>query len=111
MLFHRTFYGVQKKPFQVNSSRIIFYFFSSIYEFDSFIQKDGVASKKKSLFQILQDYIEPKISQSEMDQASQLFPFNSPQTKEALFYRKTFTEMYPNCDHFTPYIWLPKWYD
>ena len=30
--------------------------------------------------------------------------------KEALYYRKLFTEMYPNCDHFTPYIWLPKWY-
>ncbi len=29
--------------------------------------------------------------------------------KEALYYRKLFTEMYPNCDHFTPYIWLPKW--
>jgi asparagine synthase (glutamine-hydrolysing) len=70
---------------------------------------DGVASKKKSLFQYLQEYVEPLISDDELKSASLKYPFNTPQTKEALYYRNIFTELYHNCEHFTPYMWLPKW--
>jgi len=70
---------------------------------------DGVAHKKKSLFNYLQDYIEPLVSDQEFAQASTLYPFNTPLTKEAFYYRKIFTELFPKCEHFTPYMWLPKW--
>lgn len=69
----------------------------------------GVASKKKSLFQHLQEYIEPLVSDEQLKSATSKYPFNTPQTKEAYFYREIFTELYPNCEHFTPYMWLPKW--
>jgi asparagine synthase (glutamine-hydrolysing) len=70
---------------------------------------DGVASKKKSLFEHLQEFIDPLVSDEELKNASAKYPFNTPQTKEAYYYRQLFTEMYPNCEHFTPYMWLPKW--
>lgn len=70
---------------------------------------DGVASKKKSLWQHLQDFIHPQVSDEQFAQAAHKYPFNTPQTKEAFYYREIFTEMYPQCDHFTPYYWLPKW--
>ena len=70
---------------------------------------DGVAHKKKSLFNHLQEYIEPLVSDAEFAQAALKYPFNTPQTKEAFYYREVFAQMYPGCDHFTPYMWLPKW--
>jgi asparagine synthase (glutamine-hydrolysing) len=70
---------------------------------------DGVAHKKKSLFQYLQEFIEPLISDQEFATASTLYPHNTPLSKEAFYYRKIFNEMFPRCEHFTPYMWLPKW--
>ena len=70
---------------------------------------DGVAHKKKSLFNYLQDHIEPLVSDQEFATAAQLYVHNTPQTKEAFYYRKVFSELFPGCDHFTPYMWLPKW--
>jgi asparagine synthase (glutamine-hydrolysing) len=70
---------------------------------------DGVAHKKKSLFEHLQERIEPLVSDEQFSQAAARFPFNTPQTKEAFYYRSLFEEMFPNCAHFTPYMWLPKW--
>lgn len=70
---------------------------------------DGVASKKKSLFQHLNDFIDPLVSDADLKNAVQKYPFNTPQSKEAYYYREIFNELYPNCEHFTPYMWLPKW--
>ena len=49
------------------------------------------------------------MSDEQLKQASTRFPFNTPQTKEAYYYRQMFEEMFPKCEHFTPYMWLPKW--
>jgi len=70
---------------------------------------DGVASKKKSLFQHLQDHIEPLVSDADLESANAKYPLNTPVTKEAFYYRQIFSELYPGCEHFTPYMWLPKW--
>lgn len=70
---------------------------------------DGVAHKKKSLFEYLQEHIEPLVSDEQLANAAKKYPFNTPHTKEAFYYREIFTELYPNCEHFTPYFWLPKW--
>lgn len=70
---------------------------------------DGVASKKKSLFEHLQDYINPLVKDEDLMNAAQKYPSNTPLTKEAYFYREIFNEMFPGCDHFTPYMWLPRW--
>lgn len=70
---------------------------------------DGVASKKKSLFEILQEHIDNLVTDEEFKQNVNKYTFNTPKTKEGYYYRKIFEELYPNCEHFTPYIWLPKW--
>lgn len=71
---------------------------------------DGVASKKNSLWEILQVHIETLVSDDEFKTADVKYPFNTPKTKEAFYFRRTFEQFYPNCEHFTPYIWLPKWF-
>ena len=88
---------------------------------------DGVATKKKSLFEYMQEYAETQVSDEILQRASKLYPFNTPQTKEAFLYRyetldriipsclfillfrTIFSELYPNHQHLTPYMWLPKW--
>ena len=70
---------------------------------------DGVASKKKSLFEHLQERIETLVSDEELNTAAAKYPINTPLTKEALYYLNKFAELYPGCEHFTPYMWLPKW--
>lgn len=70
---------------------------------------DGVASKKRSLFEILQAHVETLVTNEEFGTAASRFPFNTPLTKEAFYYRCQFANSYPDCEHFTPYIWLPKW--
>lgn len=50
-----------------------------------------------------------KISDQDFKNAAPKYAFNTPQTKEALYYRQIFEEFYPGCEHFTPYMWLPKW--
>lgn len=70
---------------------------------------DGVANKKKSLFEIIQTYVDTLVSDEEFQSNSGKYVFNAPKTKEGYYFRKVFDENYANCEHFTPYIWLPKW--
>jgi len=71
---------------------------------------DGVSSKEKSWFQIIQDYIEPLVSDDELKNASDIFPYYTPVTKEAYYYRKVFCQMFGS-DRQTiiPHYWQPKW--
>jgi asparagine synthase (glutamine-hydrolysing) len=65
---------------------------------------DGVSSKEKSWFQIIQDYIETLVTDDEM--ASQMIC----KTKEAYYYRKIFCEMFgDNRVNIIPGYWQPKW--
>lgn len=48
---------------------------------------DGVAAKKKSLFEYMQEYAETRVSDSDLQRASTLYPVNTPKTKEAFLYR------------------------
>lgn len=70
---------------------------------------DGVSSQKKSWFSIIQQHIEEQVSDEELSQASTLYPFNTPVSKEGFFYRKVFESHYPGQAHMIDYIWMPKW--
>jgi len=48
---------------------------------------DGCASKKKPLFKILQEAVEARISEEQLQQAPERFPTCTPSTKEAYYYR------------------------
>lgn len=59
---------------------------------------DGVSSKGRSLFKILQD----KIAEHLQEETSSL-------ELEKTYYKRVFDELYPNCSHLLPYYWMPKY--
>ena len=74
---------------------------------------DGISSQKpgRSWFEILQSYLKTKVSDEAMAKAAEMYPFNTPKSKEAFYYRQIFEERFPGCQDFTPQMWLPKWSD
>lgn len=71
---------------------------------------DGVSSKEKSWFQIIQEYIEPLVSDEELTNAKEKYLHCTPQTKEAYYYRKVFCEFFgENRQTVLPGYWQPKW--
>lgn len=48
---------------------------------------DGVASVKKSLFQIIQEIVEDRVQDKDLEEASLKYFHCLPKTKEALYYR------------------------
>lgn len=70
---------------------------------------DGV-SGEKSWYQIIQEHVENLISDDEFFTASTRYPFCTPQTKEAFYYRKIFCEIFgQNRQNIIPQFWQPKW--
>lgn len=53
----------------------------------SCLYSDGVASIKKSLFQVIQEIVEDKVSDEMLRLASSKYPHCTPKTKEAFYYR------------------------
>uniref|UniRef100_J3JXG4 Asparagine synthetase [glutamine-hydrolyzing] n=1 Tax=Dendroctonus ponderosae TaxID=77166 RepID=J3JXG4_DENPD len=72
---------------------------------------DGVASKKKSLFVILQEITDKRMPEPfDADKARKKYPHCTPTTKESLYYREVFEKSYPNqAESFLPYFWMPRW--
>lgn len=71
---------------------------------------DGVSQQTTSWKDIIQRYVEDKVSIEDMDNAAQRFPHNTPDTKEAYLYRTLFASKFAN-DKAIPYKWMPKWVD
>lgn len=72
---------------------------------------DGVATKKKSLFVYVQEFVAPLISDEDLANAAKLYPHNTPLTKESLYYRQVFEKHFPKQANWIPYLWLPRWTD
>ena len=72
---------------------------------------DGVSSQKRSWYQIIQDYVNTKITDEEFNSNKNNFLINKPMTKEAYYYRKIYNKYYKNTDQVIPYYWLPKYSD
>lgn len=64
---------------------------------------DGVSSKRKSWFQIIQDHV------STLTLPESNYILNPPQLDETKWYRMLFDTYYPECAHVLPYYWLPRW--
>jgi asparagine synthase (glutamine-hydrolysing) len=58
---------------------------------------DGVSSKNRSLYQILQEKISKKTDLEPCIQS------------EKIYYKSLFNKEYPNCEHIIPYYWMPKY--
>lgn len=73
---------------------------------------DGVSSLNKSWFEIIQEYVETKISDEEFLLEAPKYEHNKPMTKEAYYYRKIFEKYYgKKNDKIIPHYWLQSWCD
>lgn len=70
---------------------------------------DSVSSKAESWSVTLQKHIDTLVTDQEYLAQREQFSNNPPQTKEAYYYRKIFTQNYGKHQNLTPYQWLPKW--
>lgn len=71
---------------------------------------DGVSSRTKSRFELLQEYIETLVSDDEFNNESTKIIHNTPKNKEAYFYRKVFTKYFgEQNEKIIPYFRLPRW--
>lgn len=71
---------------------------------------DGISSKEKSWFQIIQEWIETLVTDEEFLTASEKYSYCTPQTKEAYYYRKKFVELFGEASQkVIPGYWQPKW--
>ncbi len=68
---------------------------------------DGVGY---SWIDTLIEYCSAQVTDEEMEQAATLFPYNTPATKEAYYYRTLFHKFYPQLSAAqTVRKWIPKW--
>ncbi|XP_067649280.1 asparagine synthetase [glutamine-hydrolyzing]-like [Haliotis asinina] len=72
---------------------------------------DGVSPVKRPLFEVVQDFCGEQVSDEQLEQSASLFPFNTPRTKEAFYYRQVFEKYYPSKAAWIPYMWMPRWTD
>jgi len=61
---------------------------------------DGVSSKQKSWYQIIQDSITNKVTK--------FYSHNTPKTPEQNYYREIYDRYYTNTGHIIPYFWMPN---
>lgn len=69
---------------------------------------DGVSSKGRSLFTILQEKIAENLN---VEQDICNFSYEANIDTEKKYYKQLFDKFYPNCEHILPYYWMPKYTD
>ena len=68
---------------------------------------DGVGYK---WIDTLIEYCTSQVTDNDFEKAVKLFPYNTPTTKEAFFYRRIFNKFYPQVSAAeTVRKWIPKW--
>jgi asparagine synthase (glutamine-hydrolysing) len=71
---------------------------------------DAISSKEKSWFSIIQKWVEDKVTDEEMASAAEKYPYCTPKTKEAYYYRKLFCEIFgEHRQDIIPGYWQPMW--
>jgi asparagine synthase (glutamine-hydrolysing) len=69
---------------------------------------DAVSSKEVSWYNSIQAVVETAITDAQLASASKLYPFNTPETKEAYYYREVFESYYPDRSNVIDHLWLPR---
>jgi asparagine synthase (glutamine-hydrolysing) len=76
---------------------------------------DGVSSVKNSWYNIVQEFANKKYTDEYFESEKERIKYNSPPSKEALYFRKIWEflfgeyEKFPETSQVIPYFWLPKW--
>ena len=70
---------------------------------------DGV-SGERSWFKIIQEWVQTKVTDEELAEAFTIYPYYTPVTKEAYYYRKVFCELFGELrQEVIPGYWQPRW--
>ena len=73
-------------------------------------QSDACSSKEKSWYSIIQEFVEDKVTNEELAKTNEKYPYCTPVTKEAYYYRSIFCEIFgEERQDIIPNYWLPKW--
>ena len=70
---------------------------------------DGVSSKDRSWYKIIEDYVSKQ--KTIKYNTDSLYSHNNPETLEQLYYRTIFDSLYKHQSHLIPYFWMPKYVD
>ncbi|XP_018609848.2 asparagine synthetase [glutamine-hydrolyzing] isoform X2 [Scleropages formosus] len=70
---------------------------------------DGLTSVKKSWYSSVQDHLESKVNNEQLENAAKTFPHNPPGTKEAYYYRQVFEKHFPGQARWLSHYWMPRW--
>jgi len=70
---------------------------------------DGVSKSSRSLYEIIQEYVNIDCESNEKISEMSKINHNKPDTKEKMYYRYLFEKYYPNMSHIVPYFWMPKY--
>ena len=71
---------------------------------------DGVSASETPWHVKINAWAQKQLKEGELKLAAKNYVHNTPQTSEALLYRKLFEKMYgPNAVKVIPYMWMPKW--
>lgn len=66
---------------------------------------DGVSSKDRSWYQIINEFV----SKEEINFDSDYYTYNEPKTREQIYYRMIYEKHYANTGRLIPYFWMPKY--
>ena len=73
-------------------------------------QSDACSSKERSWFSIIQTWVDSQVTDEELLGAAQKYPYCTPTTKEAYYYRRVFGDIFgEKRQDIIPRFWLPKW--
>ena len=67
---------------------------------------DGVSSRGRSLFEILQEFIAEYYNNLQQGEEFEYIPCIDLEKK---YYKSIFDKEFPNCEHILPYYWMPKY--
>jgi asparagine synthase (glutamine-hydrolysing) len=70
---------------------------------------DGVSGHKRSWFQIINEYVDKKVTDVEFNKYKEFIEYtnvyNAPYDKESFYYRSVFNDFFKECEKTIPYFW------
>lgn len=70
---------------------------------------DGVSSKERSLYTILQEYISTTLKFENYYEENVIDKYPISIETEKFYYKNLFHCYYPHCDNIVPYFWMPRY--
>jgi asparagine synthase (glutamine-hydrolysing) len=70
---------------------------------------DGVSSKGRSLYIILQEFISTSLKLEHYYEENIIDKYPIGIETEKLYYKNLFDSYYPHCDNIVPYFWMPRY--